>query len=60
MEKTLMGEESALSTQEAAVEAVDGVILIAIVDLGEGGRPAPGQAIASLSRTSPPQPPGRT
>jgi len=64
MEKTLTEEESVLSTQEAAAEAVDGVTLveIAIVDLAEaeGGRPAQGLAIASASRTSPPRPPGRT
>ena len=60
MEKTLMEEESVLSTPEAA--AVDGVTLIAIVDLAEveGGRPAQGLAIASSSRTSPLRPPGRT
>ena len=63
MEKTLTEEESVLSTPEVAAEAVDGVTSeIAIVDLAEaeGGRPAQGLAIASASRTSPPQPPGRT
>ena len=66
MEKTLMEEESALSTQEAAaaevvVDAVTSEVEIATgVALAGGDHLAPGLAIAWSLRTSRPRPPGRT
>ena len=67
MEKTLMEEESALSTQEAVAAEVVVVDVVTLeveiatgVDLVGGDHLAPGLAIAWSSRTSRPRPPGRT
>ena len=65
MEKTLMEEESVLSTQEAAAAEVVDVVTLEVeiatgVDLAGGDPLAPGLAIAWSSRTSLPRPPGRT
>ena len=65
MEKTLMEEESALSTQEAAAAEVVDVVTLEVeiatgVDLVGGDHLAPGLAIAWSLRTSRPRPPGRT
>ena len=62
-EKTLMEEESVLSTQEAVEVAVDDVtseVEIATGVGGAGGRLVPRLAIAWSLRTSLPRPPGRT
>ena len=65
MEKTLMEEESASSTQEAAAAEVVDVVTLEVeiatgVDLVGGDHLAPGLDIAWSLRTSRPRPPGRT
>ena len=64
MGKTLMGEGSVLSTQEAVVEVGDAVTLEVViatgVDLVVGDHLVPRLAIVWLLRTSHPRPPGRT
>ena len=64
MGKTLMGEGSALSTQEAVAEVGDAVTLEVViatgVDLAAGDHLVPELVIVWWLRTSLPRPPGRS